>query len=196
MTNSGSSSASLVQEVTLLDTSCAQERAAFEESFYATFIQVTTNRLIHDLWIWNHETCRLRTRIPYHDQKILVVRDGRDRVDTAMAINFSQAHHQGSWFGFTRPDEPGDSCEILALFSTGANKKVAMRSFLITCAQYGERQGCRWADATCTQNLLPMYLHMGSRLLATRSIDGELRHQIRMDIASVSMRSSSLKLTL
>ena len=196
MINSGSSSASLVQEVTLLDTSCSQERATFEESFYATFSQVTTNRLIQDLWIWNHETCRLRTRIPYHDQKILVVRDGQDGVDMAMAINFSQTHHQGSWFGFTRPNEPGDSCEILALFSKGANKIATVRSFLITCAQYGERQGCRWADATCTQKLLPIYLHMGSRLLATRSIDGELRHQIRMDISSVSIRSSSLKLTL
>ncbi len=183
-------------EISLLDTSRAQEILMFEQSFYATFSQVKTNRLIRDLWLWDHDACRLRTRIPYHEQRILVVRDGRGGVDTAMAINFSQAHLQGSWFGFSRPSESGASCEILTYFSKGIIKGVTMRCFLISSAQYGEREGCRWADATCTQRLLPIYLRMGSRLVASCKIDGEPRHQIRMDIASVSCKPSSLKLSL
>jgi hypothetical protein len=184
------------QEVTLLDTSSAQERLIFEQSFYATFSQVKTNRLIRHLWLWDHDACRLRTRIPYHEQRILVVRDGRGGVDTAMAINFSQTQLQGSWFGFSRPNEPGASCEILAYFSKGIINGVTMQRFLISSARYGEREGCRWADATCTHRLLPIYLRMGSRLVASCTIDGELRHQIRMDIATVSCKPSSLKLSL
>jgi hypothetical protein len=196
MTDAGKFSSSVHPEVTLLDTSSAQEQLIFEQSFYATFSQVKSNRLIRDLWIWDHEACRLRTRLPYHDQRILVVRDGRGGVDTAMAINSSQTHHQGSWFGFSRPNEPGDSCEILTFFSKGINKLATMRYFLITCAQYGEREGWRWADATCTQRFLPIYLHMGSRLVASCSIDGELRHQIRMEISTVASKSSPLRLNL
>jgi hypothetical protein len=183
-------------EITLLDANSAQERLIFEQSFYATFSAVKTNRLIHDLWLWDHDACRLRTRIPYHEQRILVVRDGRGGVDTAMAINFSETQLQGSWFGFSRPKEPGATCEILTYFSRGIMDGVTMRCFLISSARYGEREGCRWADATCTQRLLPIYLRMGSRLVASRTINGELRHQIRMDIASVSCKPSSLKLNL
>lgn len=196
MRNAGGFLSFVPPEVTLLDTSSAQERLIFEQSFYATFSQVKTNRLIRDLWLWDHDACRLRTRIPYHEQRILVVRDGRGGVDTALAINFSQTHLQGSWFGFSRPNEPGASCEILTYFSKGIINGVTMQRFLISSARYGEREGCRWADATCTHRLLPIYLRMGSRLVASCTIDGELRHQIRMDIASVSCKPSSLKLSL
>ena len=196
MRNAGGFISFVPPEVTLLDTSSAQERLIFEQSFYATFSQVKTNRLIHDLWLWDHDACRLRTRIPYHEQRILVVRDGRGGVDTAMAMNFSETQLQGSWFGFSRPKEPGATCEILTYFSRGIMDGVTMRCFLISSARYGEREGCRWADATCTQRLLPIYLRMGSRLVASRTINGELRHQIRMDIASVSCKPSSLKLNL
>lgn len=191
------SAPALQAEVTLLDSSCAHERLAFEQAFYTCFSQVKGNQLIRDLWIWDDETCRLRTRIPYGEQRILVVRDRLGAVDMAMAINISQAQLQSTWFGFSPPkNEPGESCEILTFFSTRQNKLASMRDFLITCAQYGEREGWRWADATCTQRLLRIYLHMGSRLVASCSINGEARHQIRMDIASVSIQSSPLRLSL
>jgi hypothetical protein len=191
------SAPALQAEVTLLDSSCAHEKLAFEQAFYTSFSQVKGNQLIRDLWIWDDEARRLRTRIPYSEQRILTVRDSMGAVNMAMAINFSQTQLQASWFGFSSPSsEPGESCEILAFFSTRQNKLASMREFLITCSQYGEREGRRWADATCTQRLLRIYLHMGSRLLASCSINGEARHQIRMDIASVSIQSSPLRLSL
>ena len=190
-------SPALQAEVTLLDPSCAHEKLAFEQAFYTSFSQVKGNQLIRDLWIWDDETRRIHTRIPYSEQRILAVRDSLGAIDMAMAINISHTQLQSTWFGFSPPEnEPGESCEILAFFSTRQNKLVSMRDFLITCAQYGEREGWQWADATCTQRLLRIYLHMGSRLVASCSINGEARHQIRMDIASVSIRSSSLRLSL
>lgn len=39
----------LQPEVTLLDSSCAHEKLAFEQAFYSSFSQVKGNQLIRDL---------------------------------------------------------------------------------------------------------------------------------------------------
>ena len=63
----------------------------YEAAFYQSFSKVTTNRLVQKLWLWDHETGRLKTRVPYQDQLICALRDQAGRLRSAMAFNIIAA---------------------------------------------------------------------------------------------------------
>lgn len=181
-------------EIGLLDLADPGCVRAYERAFYEAFSRVKANQLIRDLWIWDDRDRLLRTRIPYAHQCIFVLGGADGAVKMAMAINISPDHYQASAFGFARPvHEPEASCEILTFFSTCRNKWTHLHRFLVAAAHHWPRERMRWADATCTQRLLPIYQHLGADVLASCHISNEARHHLRFNIASFSSSKSLLR---
>lgn len=183
----------LLGKVSILDPAIESDRLAFERAFFDSFSRAKANQLIRDLWIWDDENRLLQTRVPYEDQRIFVIRDDQGVVKTGMSFNLGQQHYQASAFGFSKPAGEGASCEILSFFSTRQNRLANLYSFLVAIAQYGKGVEMRWADATCTQRLLSIYMHFGAELLGSRSIGDEFRYHIRFDVYSFSQVPSLLR---
>jgi hypothetical protein len=69
----------------LLDPGNATELEQFEQAFFRGFRQSSHNQLIRWLWEWDEPRQRLRTRVPYEDQKIWVGGSG-DNLAVGIAV--------------------------------------------------------------------------------------------------------------
>jgi hypothetical protein len=165
-----------------LDLSNGEHIDAFERAFYQAFSRSKGNQLVRKLWIWNDDRARLKTRIPYSDQKIFVSWDEAGEVDTAVAFNCSNDYFQAGFFGFELPARQGSCYEILAFYSKRDQKFRELRDFMWQCALYCDQHGVSCIDATCTDRLLRAYRRVGAVLQSTVMIDGETRHLIRFSI--------------
>lgn len=166
-----------------LDLSNEAHVDAFERAFYLAFSRSKSNQLVRRLWIWNDEAARLKTRIPYSEQKIFVSWDEEGGVDTAVAFNCSTDYFQAGFFGFERPALLDSGYEILAFYSKRDQKFRELRAFMWQCALYCDQQGVSCIAATCTDRLLRAYRRVGAVLQSTVMIDGEARHLLRFNIA-------------
>lgn len=68
-----------------MDCSDPEDIAGFEQGFYLGFEESTHNRIIRWLWIWDEQAHRLRTRVPYEDQRIWISASGSPP-DTGIAV--------------------------------------------------------------------------------------------------------------
>ncbi len=94
------SSAYLFERLDLTD---ADVRQSYEHAFFTSFERVTSNRLIHTLWCWDHDGRRLATRIPYEDQAVFAMRGPGGKVEAALAFNIAMKQFQSEAFGFLPP---------------------------------------------------------------------------------------------
>jgi hypothetical protein len=162
----------------VLDTTDPEAVTAFEEGFYLGFEKSSHNQLIQWLWIWEVESRRLRTRVPYEDQLIWVRRQ-HGRVEAAIAVNVRMLLLQSSAFGFSHPPDFSQDrqvCEILAAF-TNANQSIANGHALWT-KSFSDLRARGFTDslATCALKLLPLYRRMGAKILAEGTIENEVRY--------------------
>ena len=179
-----------------LDPADPQALASYERAFYAAFARAKSNTLARRLWHWDDSACRIRTRIPYADQVVLVLRDpvspdpsdadAISEVDTAVAFNWRLAEHQSAILGFAPPPPLEGHCEILAMFSRRDADLTGLRNFMRTAAQQALEMGLKTADATCTDRLLPAYRHFGGQPLDACSIEGERRTRLRFNLQALA----------
>ncbi|MCP9808958.1 hypothetical protein KBY58_05890 [Cyanobium sp. HWJ4-Hawea] len=154
----------------------------YEEAFYLAFSRAKSNRLIRQLWNWDDVAGRIRTKIPYQDQHIFLLRAPDGNVDTATAINWRMEDYQAAQLGFIPPESIAGHAEILTLFSRKDADLEGLRRFMKLTAEECLALGLRSADATCTNRLLPIYQHLGGEALASRLIDGEQRTLLRFEL--------------
>lgn len=153
----------------------------YEKAFYKAFSPLTHNRLIHSLWLWDHELKRLSTRIGYDQQIIFVHWRDIDSIDCAFAVNLLGEGFQSAHFGFSAPEQNHPhkhlkNCEFLVLFSL-ANKNVnslPIRYMKTVFAMLRER-GLQRGYATTARKTLPYYLRRGGKVIETKMIEGEER---------------------
>ncbi len=189
-----------------LDPADPEALSSYERAFYAAFARAKANTQVRRLWHWDDRACRLRTRIPYADQVVFLLRDGASDesgaggrqdaaaakpdavsdVDTAVALNWRLADHQSAVLGFAPPPPLQGHCEILAMFSRRDADLSGLRNFMRTAAQQALELGLRTADATCTDRLLPAYRHIGGQPLDACSIEGERRTRLRFDLENLA----------
>ena len=79
----------MADEFFILDPHNADERAAYEYAFYHAYANLTDNRLVRDLWLWDDAHERLQTRIPYQDQKIFCWRNDKNELLAALAASLN-----------------------------------------------------------------------------------------------------------
>lgn len=164
------------------------ELLVFEQAFYQAFIKMTSNRLIRNLWNWDHEQRRLSTKIPYSEQEIYLLKDANGRIASAASCNMGMSRFQSEAFGFKKPFQHEKYFEVLTLFS-GSGHPIKSRCELLESARdMFFHRGYRFAFATSSQKTLPMYRRLGMEVLRETLFELEKRYFLRIDLA-VSLRT-------
>ena len=161
----------------------------YESTFHDCFAKVTSNRLIHRLWLWDYSAGRVAVRIPYGQQTILGLRDVAGRLDTAMAFNTGMRELQSAAFGFAVPH----ACryfEILTFFSLGDRTLQVKLEFWRRCLEELRARGFRDGYATTAARPLAAYRRLGWRVIDETSLDGEQRYFLHYNLA-VEARSTA-----
>lgn len=159
--------------------------AAYERAFHHAFsTRAPGNLLVRTLWRWDDATGRVATRVPYHEQLVLLARAPDRTVLMAMAVNTAMRQLQSAAFGFALPAaDAAGACEIMVLFV--AERRELVRQLPPLCrrgfALLVER-GFRTAFATTATRLLPLYRWGGMEVIESRTIGGEQRHLLRLDL--------------
>jgi len=166
----------------LLDTSDPAAVREYEAAFYHAFAKVTTNRLVQKLWLWDHESGRLRTRIPYGAQIICVLRDQSGSLHSAMAFNVALPQFQSAAYGFATPEVEAGAFEVLTFFAVASEMLQVRSRFWARCVSLLSACGYHSGYATTARRPLPMYRRAGWRVLEEREIESEKRYFIHYTI--------------
>jgi hypothetical protein len=168
----------------LLDPGNATELEQFEQAFFRGFRQSSHNQLIRWLWEWDEPRQRLRTRVPYEDQKIWVGGSG-DNLAVGIAVNVRLALLQSAAFGFSIPDSLSEGrriCEFLAFFSMGDHSLANGHAIWTEVFRALQGVGYCEAVATAAPKVLPLYRRMGATILDEREVEGEKRFFLRFEL--------------
>jgi hypothetical protein len=168
----------------LLDPSSDIEREKYERAFYEAFERAAGNRLIRKLWIWDDGARKLRTRIPYEDQFIYVLRDSAGDVVTGLGVNHVMNSFQSSSYGFDPPQNLAGCCEFLTAFSVREYRLHTRFKFWRDSFADLHARGFHTAYATTARRVLNLYLYLGGRILEEREIEGEMRYFLVFDLGS------------
>lgn len=179
----------------LLATDNAEEIARFERGFYTAFSHATHNRLVRWLWDWDHDAHRLRTRIPYAEQRIWVLTDSAGELTAAIAVNTALHTLQGAAYGFAVPPNlgPGRVCEFLTFFSVGDASLSRKHTLWTELFDDLRTAGFTRALATTSPKILPMYRRMGVEVIGEATLEGEARYFLQFDLTrtAVSRRAGT-----
>ena len=148
----------------------------YESAFFQSFSKVESNRLARKLWLWDFDSERICTRIPYEDQIICALRDQAGQLRSAMAFNIALRHFQSSAYGFAAPEAPAASFEVLTFFAASAQTLDVYSSFWSNCIALLRGIGLTIGYATTAFRPLPMYRRIGWRILEEREIESEKRY--------------------
>jgi hypothetical protein len=165
-----------------LDISDPIQVAAYERAFFSVFEPITHNRLIRWLWDWDDAAKRLRTRVPYDEQTVLIERDESGEVRRALAIGTKLETLQAAEYGFKIPVGP-ECCESLAFFTVGDRRFEGTRRFYNACRQRLLERGFRTMYATGAPRILRLHQFVGGELLESREIEGEIRNFVRIQLS-------------
>ena len=170
--------------IRLLDLENSAELEQFEKAFFRGFQQSGHNQLIRWLWQWDEPRQRLRTRVPYEDQKIWVGGSGSS-ISVGIAVNVRLALLQSTAFGFSIPDalsNAGRLCEFLAFFSNGDHSLANGHAIWTEVFKALQGLGFSEAVATSAAKVLPLYRRMGAKILDEREVEGEKRFFLRFEL--------------
>lgn len=171
----------------LLATDNVEEIARFERGFYTAFSHATHNRLVRWLWDWDHDAHRLRTRIPYAEQRIWVLTDGAGELTAAIAVNTALCTLQGAAYGFAVPPGLGRVCEFLTFFSVGDASLSRKHTLWTELFDDLRSEGFTQALATTSPKILPMYRRMGVEVIGETTLEGEVRYFLQFDLTRTAV---------
>lgn len=174
-----------------LDATDVAAVAAYEESLFKSFAPILPiNPLVRDLWEWDDARQRLRTRVPYADQFVALMRDARTG-DIAFSVGVNlrpERFWQSSAYTFPNPAPEEQACEFLILAggdASRANGATILRHFI---REYFfnelRRRGFRCAYGTSADHLRWLYRRVGASIAAESTVNGFRRTLFRWDLAA------------
>lgn len=163
---------------------------AYEESLFNAFAAILKiNPLVRNLWDWDDDRRRLRTRVPYADQYVALMREAHSgAIAFSVGVNlFPGKFWQSGTYGFAPPPESEPACEFLIMANGEAKPEhgaVILRHF-IRGHFFAElrRRGYRCAFGTSADHLRALYRRVGAVVVAEHNIDGFRRTLFRWDLA-------------
>lgn len=153
----------------------------YERAFYEAFTRVPSNRLVRQLWLWDDERRRLKTRIAYEHQTIWVSRHASGELQIAIAVNDDPVRAQSAAYGFSIPCEAG-IFEVLTLFASGPLSYGDIRSFWQDFLAKMRDAGLARGYATSAAPLLPLYKRAGWEIAEKTEIAGEIRYFLTLHL--------------
>jgi hypothetical protein len=185
-------------EYSILDTDDAKAVAHYEQTLYTNFHPILEkNPLVRDLWVWDDVNKRMRTRAPYPQQLVFLM---RHRVTGAIAssvgVNLDlDAFWQTGHYGFKCPDLSETPCELMILAhgdSERLNGVYIIRNFIFRYI-FSElhTRGYHCAYATTADHLRRAYLWFGARALEERIVSGHRRTLVCWDLEATAKQRLS-----
>jgi hypothetical protein len=169
-----------------LDTASATERDAYERAFFACFHKKADNRWIRSLWDWNDDEREIRTRVPYEDQAIYVLRREDGSVAMGLSANVAMRTFQSAAHGFPVPTDTRGCCELLALFGDDRYDLERSRYFLTKVAIDLRSRGFHTGYATAASRWTAYYARLVfATVLETRTIDDATYCFLKIDLTKL-----------
>ncbi len=165
----------------VLDTASDAVRE-YESAFYQSFAKVETNRLVRNLWHWDTDARRIRTRVPYEDQVICALRNQTGQFLLTMAFNVELRQFQAAAYGFAPPQASAGTFEVLTFFTPAAQTLDVCAGFWSNCLAVLRGRGLTAGYATTARRPLPMYRRVGWRVLQEQEIEAEKRYFLRYEV--------------
>ncbi len=173
--------AELVREE--LDVTSPDRIAEWERAFFQGFAQVTSNRLIRTLWIWNEAERRLATRIPYADQVIYCWRDATGEIVSSIAANVRMERFQSAAFGFAPLTGGPPACELLAAFNLYDRDLAHVIRVRNSALADLYSRGYRIAYLTTADGVYHLWIRCGAKVLGEALIEGERRRFLQFALS-------------
>ena len=177
----------------LLDTSNPAAVQEYEAAFHQSFSKVGTNQLVRKLWVWDDEAGRLKTRVPYEDQLICVLRDPSGSLRSAMAFNVALRQFQAATYDFAAPQTKVGGFEVLTFFSVAAETLRVRADFWARCVALLSACGFYAGYATSAWRPLSMYQRAGWRVLEEREVESEKRYFLNYQIPRSERRDETVR---
>ncbi|MES2697349.1 MAG: hypothetical protein V4773_28040 [Verrucomicrobiota bacterium] len=164
--------------------------AAYEESLFEAFAPILKiNPLVRNLWDWDDPQRRLRTRVPYADQFVALMRDAQTgAIAFSVGVNLHPGRFwQSGAYGFPVPAVDEHACEFLIMASGEANRAngAAIMRHFIRDYFFNElrRRGFWCAYGTSADHLRWLYRRVGAAIAAENMVDGFRRTLFRWDLS-------------
>lgn len=174
-----------------LDPDDATAVAAYEQSLFQAFHPILQkNPLVRHLWEWDDARQRLRTRVPYADQYVALMRHAHTgALAFSVGVNLAPAKFwQSGAYHFPVPAPEEHACEFLIMAgsqSTPADGALILRHF-IRGHFFAElrRRGFQRAYGTSADHLRFLYRRVGATIAAENTIGGFRRTLFRWEMGS------------
>ncbi|MBD3420624.1 MAG: hypothetical protein GF398_10955 [Chitinivibrionales bacterium] len=161
--------------ISYLDAHDEERVVAWERALYRAF---NSAELLELIWDVDRKNRRIKTRIPYASQ-LIVVGSVEDAVIAGMAINFNMADRlQLEMYGFSLDKQESGMCEGLCLFNSlifsgDSTVMFDMRDFM-----YEElrNRNITKTYGTCSENRIKGYRALGFRDIDRKVIDGHAKY--------------------
>lgn len=163
--------------------------AAYEQSLFKSFAPILQkNPLVRHLWDWDDARQRLRTRVPYADQYVALMRDAATgAIAFSVGVNLNPAKFwQSGAYQFPVPAPEERACEFLIMAggnATHANGALILRHFIrdYFFAELRHR-GYHRAYGTSADHLRILYRRVGATIAAETTINNHRRTLFRWDL--------------
>jgi hypothetical protein len=149
----------------------------YEEAFYQAFLPID-NPGIREIWLWDDAARRLRTKVSYSEQQILITRSPAGIITGGLAFNTAGRVFQSAEYGFDRPAAEPPWVEVLTSFHTATDRLLARRvAGHARCLLAAHGASC--AYGTCSARILKVRQRAGWQSVAERHQHGVTRFLIR-----------------
>ncbi|GAL86045.1 hypothetical protein MYP_3274 [Sporocytophaga myxococcoides] len=169
-----------------IDLDHPEDGKEFEKHFYKAFNKLKEQNFLRSIWNWDDEKKTIRFNIP--NEHITMYSFRNDKAQSVIYVGglYDRSYCQFDKFGFQPPMTGEKYGEIITLFSTtdfDGNLYNLERTFLKGyCFEQSREQGCKFLLATCTPQLIRLYLKWNFKIIETRHFNGAIRHLIRFDL--------------
>jgi hypothetical protein len=170
-------------DIALLDTADPGQVTAYERALFRAFSSVITGTT-DPVFLIDWRARRLRTRLSYASQEILVVRKA-DAILAGTAINFDLVNTlQLEMLGFSIDKAQPGVCEALALFSLLdplSSAAVLKKVFAILLQRFADK-GIRRIYGTCSQRRLRSYQIIGFATTDQTVVQGQAEYLLELGL--------------
>jgi hypothetical protein len=171
-----------------LDINNPEDLVPFEQAMYQAF-SIYPDRAYENIWVFDHESKRVKTIVPYDGQRIIVA-EANGEVVGALQINIAmEGELQLEKFGFSVSRSLNNAVEVLSLFAN--QQMVGLKLVMVELVLFAEKilrpLKIKTIWATCNESLVVPYKTLGFRDIDAGWINGQDKYLIQREVGGLKL---------